>query len=121
MVVNSIVPLRLTNKMPEILIDESKRGKINPLQFAVKKYVKVKGQKNKKYEINRLVFRHEDFRDEVYLESLIKMAEALLHVYGTDRSSTLTVLLTHLGQWILDGEEIVSTYEMKWNGICEES
>lgn len=121
MVVNSIVPLRLTNKMPEILIDESERGKINPLQFAVKKYVKVKGQKNKKYEINRLVFRHEDFRDEVYLESLIKMAEALLHVYGTDRSSILTVLLTHLGQWILDGEEIVSTYEMKWNGICEES
>lgn len=115
MAVNCIIPLSLTDKMPEIVIDEVGKGIFNPLQFASKNYVKVKGQKNKKYEINKLAFRHEDFEDGAYFESLIKMAEAMLHVYGTDRSSTLTVLLTHLGQWILDKEEIVSTYENKWN------
>lgn len=113
--VNSICPLILTEKMPEIVIDENKRGIFNPLQFAERNYVKVKGKKKKKYEINKLAFRHEDFQDEVYLESLIKMAEALLHVYGTDRSSTLTALLTHLGQWILDGAEIIRIYEIEWN------
>lgn len=115
--INSIIPLVLTDKMPEIVIDESKKEIFNPLQFAVKNYVKVKGRKNKKYEINRLAFRHEDFRDEAYFESLIKMAEALLHVYGTDRSSTLTVYLTHLGQWILDRAEIISIYNIKWNRV----
>lgn len=114
-VVNSIIPLVLTDKMPEIVIDENERAKFNPLQFAVKNYAKVKGKKNKKYEINRLVFRHEDFRDEAYLASLIKMAEALLHVYGTDGSSTLTVLLTHLGQWIVNGAEVIRMYEIQWN------
>lgn len=113
--VNSIIPLVLTEKMPDIIIDESVSGVFNPLQFAERKYVKVKGQKNKKYEINKLLFRHEDFQNEAYNESLIKMAEALLHVYGTDRSSLLTLLLTHLGKWILDGSEIIERYRKKWS------
>lgn len=115
--VNSIIPLGLTDNMPEIVIDEDERGIFNPLLFAEKNYVKIKGQKNKKYEINKLAFKHEDFQDEAHFQSLIKMAEALLHIYGTDRSSTLTVLLTHLGQWILDGADVIKEYEAKWNDI----
>lgn len=92
-----------------------KRKELFELQFAERNYIKEKGHKKKKYEINRLAFRHEDFQDEAYLKSLIKMAEALLHVYGTDRSSTLTLLLTHLGQWILEGTDIIKKHEIEWN------
>ena len=27
----------------------------------------------------------------------------------------MTVLLTHLGQWILDKTEIINAYEIKWH------
>lgn len=113
--IKEIVPLKLTSKMPEIIIDEDEKEIFNPLQFAERNYIKEKGHKKKKYEINRLAFRHEDFQDEAYLKSLIKMAEALLHVYGTDRSSTLKLLLTHLGQWILEGADIIKKHEIEWN------
>lgn len=112
--VKRIVPLQLPDKMPSIVIDESSNEGFNALQFAEKEYVRMKGQINKKFRINRLLFRHNDFQDGAYNESLVKMAEALLHVYGSDRSSTLTVLLTHLGEWIIDGEEIVNEYKEKW-------
>lgn len=113
-VLDKTIPVRLTDKMPEILIDEDATGRFNPLQFAEKNYTKVKGHRKKKYEIHKLAFKHEDFQDDAYLESLMKMAEALLHVYGTDRSSTVTLLLTHLGQWILEGAEVIKAYEIKW-------
>lgn len=113
-VLDKIIPIRLTDKMPEIVMDESEMGQFNPLQFAEKNYRKVKGQRKKKYEIYKLAFRHEDFLDDAYNESLVKMAEALLHVYGTDRSSTVAGLLTHLGQWILEGAEIIKAYETQW-------
>ena len=114
--VNSIVPIVLTDKMPEIIIDEVENGKFNALQFATKNYAKVKGKK-KRYEIIKLAFTHEDFYDEAYFDTLLKMAEALLHVYGTDRSRTVTALLTHLGQWMLEGEETIKAYEVKWKEV----
>lgn len=116
-VVKSIIPLVLMDEMPEILIDESKRGAFKPLQFAEKNYVKVKGERNKKYKIHKLAFRHEDFSDDAYMESLMKMAEALLHVYGKSRSSTMTMFLTHLGEWILDGAKVIRGCENEWNVV----
>lgn len=113
-VLGEIIPVRLTDKMPEIVIDEDEKGQFNPLQFAEKNYKRINREKKKKYEIHKLAFRHEDFQDDAYHNSLIKMADALLHVYGTDRSSTLTMLLTHLGQWILEGVDVIEIYENKW-------
>lgn len=113
--VNKIIPLELMDHMPEIYIDESANSGFHALQFAEKKYVRIKGQINKKFRINRLLFRHEDFLDDAYGKSLLKMAGALLHIYGSERSSTLTVLFTHLGEWMLDKIEIIHEYEEKWS------
>lgn len=113
--VKEIINVSIPDEMPEILIDECADGKSNPLQFAERDLAKAKGRKYIRFKINKLVFKHEDFADEAFRESFIKMAEAILHVYGSDRSTMLTVLLTHLGQWILDGADVLSEYEKKWN------
>ena len=62
-------------------------------------------------DMDDLIFQAEE---QILLDMRTKMADALLHVYGTDRSSTVTLLLTNLGQWILDGAEVIKTYEIKW-------
>lgn len=112
-----IVPLKLTDEMPVLIINENEEEQVDALQFAERIYSKRSRQKARKYKINKLVFRHSDFGDDSFEDTLIKVTEALLHVYGTDRSSTLTALITCLGGWILNGAEKVHDYEKKWRRV----
>lgn len=79
----------------ELSIDFNERFLESPLDERKEIYRlierKVKVHRKKKYEIHKLAFKHEDFQDDAYYKSLMKMADALLHVYGTDRSSTVTL------------------------------
>lgn len=115
--VTNIVPLELTDEMPELMINENEEETFHALQFAERIYTKRSRQKARKYKINKLVFKHSDFRDDAFGDTIIKVAEALLHVYGTDRSSTLTSFVTCFGGWMLDNAEKVHMYEKMWREV----
>ena len=114
-----IIPVLLTDTMPEVVITENENEVFHTLQFSEKCYDSNKAIRNRKYKILKLVFKHSDFSDDAYNRSLMKMCEALLHVYGTDRSETFTASLTYLGGWMLERMDIVYQYKKAWTLVKE--
>lgn len=95
--VKMTIPLRLTDQVPELVINKDESVPFEPLQFSEKNYSRKRGEKTRKYSILKLGFRHSDFADDAFQDTFIKLSDAMLHIYGTSRSARLNAILTHLG------------------------
>lgn len=115
--VKATVPLRLTDQIPELVINKDESVPFEPLQFSEKNYSRKRGEKTRKYNILKIGFRHSDFADDAFQNTFIKLADAMLHIYGTSKSARLNAILTHLGGWILDKKETIALYEHQWINV----
>ena len=59
----------------------------------------------------------EDFKEGAFQETFIKMADILLHKYGSSRSEKLNVLLTHMGEYIIKNRHLLEKAEAKWDKL----
>lgn len=118
LVVNCITEITdLINEkdIPKAVIDISGKEKMIPLQFATKKQCKKK--EHKKYQIEKIVLVEDDFKDKAFYETFLKISNALLQIYGTERSAKLNALFTYYATYILKGDEAISLALEKWNSV----
>ena len=84
------------------------------MQFSERVYGNRKSRAGRKYHITKLVMQKDDFSDDSFTKSFVKVADAYLHTYGTSRSEKVNAFLTALGQWIIENDSILAKYEEEW-------
>ena len=112
--VTSVVPILKEEDLSGFVISENSSEVYDPLQFSERIYGNRKKRMGRKYHITQLVLKEEDFSDDSFLKSFIKVADAFLHSYGTSKSDKVNALLTYMGGWILENSEQLSQFESEW-------
>jgi len=115
--VTSVVPILSEEDLSGFVISQDGRDLYDPLQFSERIYGNRKKRMGRKYHITKLVMKEEDFSDDSFLKSFIKVSDAFLHSYGTSKSDKLNALLTRLGGWILENSELLNQYESEWKQV----
>ncbi len=112
--VMSVVPMLKTEDISGFVIAENDNERFDPLQFSERVYGSRKERLGRKYHITKLVMKAEDFFDDNFIGSFIKVADAFLQSFGTSKSAKVNGLLTYLGEWILENDELLTLYEQEW-------
>ena len=114
-VFHAVIPYIIETEEIEFKVSHENTVQIDPLQFSEKIYSSDK--KNGKYKINKVILNSEDFKEGAFQETFIKMADILLHTYGSSRSEKLNVLLTHMGEYIIKNRHLLEKAEAKWDKL----
>ena len=114
-VFHAVIPYVIETEKIEFKVSHENTVQIDPLQFSEKIYSSDK--KNGKYKINKVILNSEDFKEGAFQETFIKMADILLHTYGSSRSEKLNVLLTHMGEYIIKNRHLLKKAEEKWDKL----
>ena len=115
--VRKVVLILEEKDFPEFVVIRKDDHMFDPLQFSERAYGSIKKRNGRKYRINKLAMLKKDFEDDSFNLSFIKLADAVLHIYGTSRSVKLNGLLTYMGRYVLEGSEILDRYESQWKKI----
>ena len=114
-VFHAVIPYVIETEKIEFKVSHENTVQIDPLQFSEKIYSSDK--KNGKYKINKVILNSEDFKEGAFQDTFIKMADILLHTYGSSRSEKLNVLLTHMGEYIIKNRRLLKKAEEKWDKL----
>lgn len=109
--IETVFPIFLYDSRPTIRLG-SDNEKTNPLQFSRRRYDRK--QKGVRYEISSVVLKQSDFAAGKFRHTFLKLAEILLHAYGTRKSSRMNALFTQLGAYIVSCEREIDTCEELW-------
>ena len=110
----AVIPIIKPEDLSCFVIDIKGNESYDPLQFSERVYGNRKSRAGRKYHITKLVMQKDDFSDDSFTKSFVKVADAYLHTYGTSRSEKVNAFLTALGQWIIENDSILAKYEEEW-------
>lgn len=65
-------------------------------------------------QLDRIVMDTDDFLPDAFDHTFVKIADKLLHIYGSSRSSRMNVLFTNLGAWIINHADIINIARAQW-------
>ncbi len=110
--ITNINPYLSDEDVPSVEIDLDGTSKYSPLQFATRIYIKKSG--GKRYKINKLILREQDFEDAAFHATLLKLSRGMLQIYGSSRSARYNAVFTYLGEYLLKGNEIIDMAQSAW-------
>ena len=113
-VIDTIYPYKLYDDKPIVVIQKDTKVKCGPLLFAKKIYGK-KEKGSRRYRIEKVVMNHEDFEKGKCIDTLLKLADILIHAYGTTKNARVNVLLTHFGAACVKNRKILSECVEAWD------
>ncbi len=92
--VDKIIPYKLYEDRPEVLINYCEGRVIEPLQFSIRNFKRNKTEKYCKYKITKLILDSKDLESESFDNTFIKFVDILLHTYGSSRNNKMNLMLT---------------------------
>jgi len=110
----AIFPYTLYDKEPIVVIQKNAKIKCSPLLFAKRIYGKKK-KGSRRYEIEKIVMTHEDFEKGKCIDTLLKVADILIHTYGTTKNPKVNVFLTYFGAACVKNRKILSECAEVWD------
>lgn len=110
--ITSIIPFLSDEDVPPVEIDSEIKSEYSPLQFASRVYMKKSN--GRRYKINKLILREQDFDENVFTSTLLKLSEDIFQIYGSSRSARYNAIFTHLGEYLLDGSDIIDMAQLAW-------
>ena len=112
--IDAVFPYKLYAEEPIVVIQKDSKVKCSPLLFAKRIYGKKK-KGSRQYRIEKIVMNHEDFEKGKFVDTLLKLADVLLHAYGTTKNPKVNVLLTYFGEACVKNRKILSEYAEVWD------
>ena len=109
-----VIPFKLYDERPEVVIDISGNKNQEPLQFSNRNFSRKRGERLRKYKLYKVVLQEEDLEKDAFFDTFVKFADILLHTYGTSRSNTMNILLTHMGEFIICCHQVIEDAEKMW-------
>jgi len=110
--ITTIIPFLSDDDVPSVEIDPEGTAEYSPLQFASRVYKKKSG--GKRYKINKLILREQDFEKEAFHTTLLKLSEDMLQIYGSGRSAKYNAVFTSLGEYLLKGSMVIDKAQQAW-------
>ena len=110
--ITTIIPLLSEEDIPVVEIDTEGETKYSPLQFASRVYKKKSG--GRLYKIDKLILREQDFEEDAFLTTLLKLSEDMLQIYGSNRSARYNAVFTYLGEYLLRGSSVIDMAQDAW-------
>ena len=110
--ITSIIPFLSEEDVPTVEIDSKGKSEFSPLQFASRVYMKE--SHGRRYRIDKLILREQDFDEAAFYPTLLKLSEDILQIYGSSRSARYNAVFTHLGEYLLNGSDIIDMAQLAW-------
>lgn len=110
--ITSIIPFISDEDVPPVEIDTEGKSEYSPLQFASRVYMKK--SHGRRYKIDKLILRVQDFDEDAFSSTLLKLSEDILQIYGSSRSARYNAVFTHLGEYLLSGSDIIDMAQLAW-------
>lgn len=114
-ILNVIFPYQLYDERPEVVIQVGKQKYYKPLLFAERKYYKRNIRCKRRYIIRKVVMSHDDFKKDMFVDTLVKFADILIHAYGATRNAKVNIYLTYLGEACIKHRKLIEQYSEVWN------
>lgn len=74
----------------------------------------MKKSNGRRYKINKLILREQNFDENVFTSTLLKLSEDIFQIYGSSRNARYNAIFTHLGEYLLDGSDIIDMAQLAW-------
>ena len=110
--ITTIIPFLSDDDVPTVEIDSEGITEFSPLQFATRVYKKKSA--GKRYKINKLILREQDFEEKAFPATLLKLSEDILQIYGSSRSAKYNAIFTNLGEYLLRGSMVIDKAQQAW-------
>jgi hypothetical protein len=110
--ITCIIPFLSVEDIPLVEIDPEGKSKYSPLQFASRVYMKK--SHGRCYKIDKLILQEQDFDEDAFSSTLLKLSEDMLQIYGSSRSARYNAVFTHLGEYLLSGSDIIDRAQPAW-------
>ena len=85
---------------------------IHHMQYCERDYSK--RAKGWKYRIRKVCFDSDYMSKDGFYNAFLKLADSLLHAYGTYRSELMNLAYTDLGAGLIDGASVLQEYKKCW-------
>lgn len=115
--ITSIIPFLSDKDVPPVEIDSEGKNVYSPLQFASRVYIKK--SYGKRYKIDKLILQEQDFDENAFSSTLLKLSEYILQIYGSNRSAKYNTVFTNLGAYLLRRSDIVDMAQRAWKERSE--
>lgn len=110
--ITDIIPFLDEEDIPDVVIDPEGKTEYSPLQFASRVYLKK--SRGRIYKIQKLILREQDFRENAFFTTLLKLSQDILQIYGSNRSARYNAVFTKLGEYLLKGSNVIDMAQRDW-------